>query len=422
MDGVAWYLPSPAEVPAVEGVNPEKKDRKEKRQTDPKEPFAGLVFKIASTKYGETYFVRVYSGTLKANSRVWNPVRQVKEFASKLYRIHPDPRVRDEELPAAHAGDIIGIVGPKESITGDTLCDQRHPVVLEQIKFAEAVVSRSIEPQSSADKDKLTDTLNRLQKEDPTFKWHLDSDTGQMLMTGMGLLHLEVKQHVMERDYNLRIRVGQPRVSYRETLRGPVTVEGECHKQAGTASLWAKVTVRFEPARGEQAVTVGSTVPPDTLPPLLLDAAEQGIRGALQSGELGYPVIGVRATLLGGQLDQQFSNEVAFQVAGADAVHRAMRNNNSLLEPVMRLEVVIPEEFLGAVISDLNARRADITETVVRGKLQQIEALVPLARMFDYSDKVRSLTQGRASWTMEPHSYREVPPDVLRGMLGEDEY
>jgi elongation factor G len=416
MDAVTWYLPSPADRPPVVGRNPKNKDKEEKRKPDPKEPFAALVFKIVASSHGDLYFLRIYSGTLKANSRVWNPVRECKEFASKLYHIHADPKSRDE-LPAASAGDIVAIIGPKDSITGDTLCDPQHPIVLEQIQFAEAVVSQSVEPESSADKDKLTETLNRLKREDPTFTWRIDPDTGQRLMSGMGVLHLEVKRHVMERDYRLRIRVGRPLVSYRETLQRRVRVTGECVRHAGAAGLFAKVTVELEPLPADKGVEVVSRVAPEALPPELVAAAEQGIRGALQSGELGYPVIDVRATIHGGQMDQQLSNEVSFQAAGADAVHKALRDNMTLLEPVMYLEVVAPEEYVGPVTADLNSRRAEITEVLTRGKLRVIEALVPLRLMFDYSDKVRSLSQGRAGWTMEPRSYKPVPDDVRQAML-----
>jgi elongation factor G len=420
MDAITYYLPSPLDRPPVVGRNPKNKDREERRKPDPKEPFCGLVFKIIADRHADLYYVRVYSGTLKANSRVWNPGREVKEFASKLYHTHADPRHRDE-LPAAPAGDIVAIIGPRDSITGDTLCDPQHPILLEQIKFAEPVVSRTIEPESSADKDKLLDTLNRFKREDPTFTWRVDEDTGQILMSGMGLLHLEVKQHRMT-DERLKFRVGQPRVSYRETLRRPVRVEGECVKHAGAAGLFGKVSVEFEPVKDEKAVAVVNRIAPEALPPELATAAEQGIRGALQSGELGYPVINVRATLTGGQMDQELSNEVAFQAAGADAVHKALRDNMRLLEPVMHVEVTIPEEYLGPVTGDLNARRAEITQIHTRGKLRAVEALVPLERMFDYSDKVRSLTQGRASWTMEPRAYAPVPEEVQRAMQNPDEF
>jgi elongation factor G len=422
MDAVCYYLPNPLERPPVSGRNPKKKDKEESRKPDPKEPFAGLVFKISADTHGDLYYLRIYSGALKANSRVlnpecrlFNPPKEVKEFASKIYHIHADPRNR-EDMPIAYAGDIVGVIGPKDSITGDTLCDPQHPIVLEQIHFAEAVVAMSIEPESSADKDKLTDSLDRLKREDPTFTWRIDADTGQMLMSGMGILHLEVKKHRLERDFRLKVRVSKPRVSYRETLRKAVKIEGECVKQAGTTGLFAKVTVDFEPIAVEKGVEVINKIAAESLPAELLAAAEQGIRFALQSGELGYPVIGVKATMRTAQMQEGISNDIAFQAAGADAVNRALRGNMTLLEPVMKTEVMIPEEYLGPVTADLNARRAEIMEVITRGKLRVVEAKVPLAKMFDYSDKVRSLTQGRASWTMEPSAYAPVDPETRRQM------
>ncbi len=416
MDAVCFYLPSPLDRPPIVGKNPTKKDKDEQRKPDPKDPFAALVFKIVADTHGDLYYLRIYSGTLKANTRPWNPVRAVKEFASKIYHILADPKNRDD-LPVAYAGDIVGIIGPKDSITGDTLCDQQQPIVLEQIQFAEAVVSQSIEPESSADKDKLEATLNRLKREDPTFTWRLDADTGQMLMSGMGILHLEVKRHRMERDYKLKVRVSKPRVSYRETLRKPLKVEGECVKQAGTAGLFAKVSVDFEARPRGEGITVVDRIPAETLPPEFIAAAEQGIRGALQSGELGYPVIDVKATLTAGKMVEGESNDIAFQAAGADAVRQAMRDNFVLLEPVMRTEVIVPDDYLGAVTADMNARRAEITQIESRGRMSVIEAVAPLAKMFDYSDRVRSLTQGRASWTMEPKSYAPVPDEDVKRMM-----
>jgi elongation factor G len=421
MDGVTDYLPSPLDRPPVVGHNPLKKDKEEQRKPDVKEPFCALVFRIVADSHGDLYYLRLYSGTLKANSRVWNPGRQIKEFASKLYHILADPKDRDD-LPLAYAGDIVGIIGPKDSITGDTLCDQQHPIVLEQIQFAEAVVSMSIEPESSGDKDKLIDALNRLKREDPTFTWRVDPDTGQQLMSGMGVLHLEVKRHRLEEDFHLKVRVSKPRVSYRETLRRAVTIEGECIRQAGGSGLFAKVTVTLEPLSSGKGVLVENVLPDGALTPELAHAAEQGVRGALQSGELGYPVIDVKATLRAGQMQDEFSNDIAFTAAGADAVHKALRDNMVLLEPVMRSEVTVPEEYLGPVTADLNARRAEIREVLVRGRLRVVEALVPLRLMFDYSDKVRSLTQGRASWTMEPSAYAPVPDDILRQMMNPDGY
>jgi elongation factor G len=415
MDAVAWYLPSPLDRPPVVGTNPKHKDKEETRKPDPKEPFSGLVFKIVADAHGELFYVRVYSGTLKAQSRPYNPGKEKKEMVSKIYHVLADPTSR-EELREAFAGDIVALVGLKDSVTGDTLSDFQHPILLESIHFAESVISRSIEPESSADKQKLFDTLTVLKREDPTFDWRVDPDTGQTVMSGMGMLHLEIKQNRMERDFRLRVRVGKPRVSYRETLRQKVRVEGECVKQA--AGLFAKISVELEPLPQDKGLEVLSRVPEEQLPRAFVAAAEQGLRGALQTGELGYPVINVRATLLGGQMDQQMSNEVAFTAAASDAVNRGLTNNVVLLEPIMHVEVTIPEEYLGPVTADLNARRAEITEMLTRGKLRVIEALIPLARTFDYSEKVRSLSQGRADWTMEPKGYAPAPEEVVREILG----
>ncbi len=422
LDAVTWYLPNPLDRPPVVGVNPKKKDKEEKRRPDPKEPFCGLVFKIVAGASNELFYVRIYSGALRAGkTRPYNPGRGVKELVSKIYHTMADPGDR-QELPEALAGDIVAIIGLKDSITGDTLCDFDHPILLERIQFTEAVFSRSIEPESSADKDKLASVLKLLTREDPTFQVRTDPETGQTMMNGMGKLHLEVKQHRMERDFKLKVRVGKPRVSYRETLKKPVSVVGECVRHAGTAGLFAKVRVDFEPNPADPAIQVQWEVPPDELPPEFIAAAEQGVRGGLESGELGYPVMNVRAILRGGETDPQFSNETAFQAAGADAVRKAMRDNIVLLEPVMRVEVTVPSEFLGPVTADLNARRGEIQKLHSRGNASVLEALVPAAKMFDYADEVRSLSQGRASPSLEPHSYRPAPPDVLDAMLHPEDY
>jgi elongation factor G len=415
MDAVTWYLPSPSDRPAVVGRHPSKV-HEEKRRPDAKEPFCGLVFKIVSDPHGELFYVRVYSGTLKSQSRPYNPGKDKKEMVSKLYHVFADPSHR-EEVAEAHAGDIVAVIGMRESTTGDTLCDVQHPILLEPIQFAEAVISRSVEPLVSADKDKLVSTLQALKREDPTFDWRVDKETGQTLMTGMGMLHLEIKQKRMERDFRLRVKVGKPNVSYRETLKRPVKVQGECIRQAGASGLFAKVRVELEPAPMGSTVDVINRAPAESLPAAFAAAAHQGIRGALQSGDLGFPVINVKATIIGGQVDPQLSNDVAFEAAGADAVNQALKDNVILLEPVMHMEVTVPEEYLGPVTADLNARRAEITEVHTRGKLRVIEALVPLAKTFDYSEKVRSLTQGRADWTMEPHSYAPAPEELVRALF-----
>jgi elongation factor G len=415
LNTVCWYLPSPLDRPPVVGKLPGK-DKEEKRKPDPKEPLAALVFKIQADPHGELYYLRIYSGTLKASSRPYNPGKDLKEFVTKIYHVQADPKNKDP-LEAAHAGDIVAVIGPKASITGDTLCDPHHPILLETIHFADSVVSMAIEPESSADRAKMEQTLTTLTREDPTFHWQINPDTGQTQMSGMGVLHLEIKLYRLREDFKLKVRVFPPRVSYRESLRRPVRIEGECVPQTGTSSIFAKVMVEFESFKGEQPITVVNRVLPEKMTPLFLVSAEQGIRGALQSGELGFPVMNVKATIVDGEMDQQLSNETAFQYAGADAVHKALRDNIVLLEPIMHLEVTVPEEYLGAVQSDLMVRRADIDQLLVRGNLRVIEARVPLRLMFDYADRVRSLSQGRASSTMEPHSYAPAPDEVLHALL-----
>jgi elongation factor G len=326
-------------------------------------------------------------------------------------------------------------------------------LLLERIQFAQAVVSRSIEPETTADKQKMIDTLNLLKKEDPTFTWTVDRETGQTLMNGMGMLHLEIKQHRMERDFRLKVRVGQPRVSYRETIRERRRGEGECVKHTGAGGgLFAKVTVELEPHGGghhhhhhhdgggkhgpgepghahdegspPEPVVVRSKLKPDALPEALLQAAEQGVRGALDSGELGYPLMNVQATIMDAQMDEQLSNEVAFQAAGADAVRKAMRDNVVLLEPWMKLEVTVPEAYGGSIIADVNAREGEVVkfEVVDESNVANIEAHIPLRNMFDYADAVRSLSQGRAASNLEPYEYRPAPAKVLHRLLHPEEY
>ena len=452
LDGVVHYLPSPLEKAAVIGQNPKRTDKEEVRKPDPKEPFAGLVFKLVADSHGELAFVRIYSGVMKTGTRVLNATRDTKELLAKLYHTEADPSKRDE-LAEAYAGDIVAVIGLKDAVTGDTLCDPNHGILLERIRFAEAVVAQSVEPESSADKQKLADTLEILRREDPTFTVRTDPETGQTLMSGMGTLHLEIKRHRMERDFRLKIRVGKPRVSYRETLRESITTQGECQRVVAGSQLFALMTVAFEPipldeylakpdapeeaivatktkgkGKGKEKVSVATPGAPelvrvknklkhDELPENLMKAALEGLKSALQSGEIGYPVMGVQATLMSAKFDPAASNEVAFTAAAADAVHKALKDNITLLEPVMRLEVAVPEEFLGPITGDLNARRAEIRDILVRGKSRVVEAIVPLARLFDYADKIRSLSQGRASSTMEPYAYGPAPDEVLRQIM-----
>lgn len=425
LDAVCDFLPSPLDRPPVTGTNPKKPEKRETRKPDPKEPFCGLVFKIVAHPNGERFFVRVYSGTLKPQTRPYNPGKDAKELTGKLYHIHADPLKGLEDVESAPAGDIVALIGLKDSGTGDTLCDAANPILLESIRFADAVVSQSIEPESSADKDKLAATLQLLQREDPTFHVRLNKDTGQTLMSGMGMLHLEVKRHRMERDFRLKVRVGKPRVSYRETIRAAERADGIFDRQIGGAQVRASVALTVAPSAGAAKIPVAFDFDTAALSPTTMQAVEQGVRGSLESGQLGYPVINVGVTVHAVADSPEAPptvNEMAVQSAAADAVNKVMRDNIRLMEPIMSVEVATPEESLGPVTADLNARRAEIQESSPRGKWWVVEARAPLAKMFDYADKLRSLSQGRASSTMEPYAYAPAPDDVLRAILNGEVY
>jgi elongation factor G len=417
LDAVTYYLPSPLDRPPVAGVNPKTK-KEETRKPDPNEPFCGLVFKAAWHPNGHRFFVRIYSGVLKPNTRALNPANDKKENMAKLFHVHADPNRGLEEVETAPAGDIVAVIGLKETKTGDTLCDAHHPIILEAITFAEAVVSQSIEPESGADRDKLGTALEVLQLEDPTFRVKLDKDTGQTLMSGMGTLHLEVKKHRLDRDFRVKVRVGKPRVSYREMLRSPRTVEAEV-TTVGQREVFAWLKVEFTNHKSLTPVTVANFVSPEQLPALYAHAAETGLKDALQTGEFGYPMMNVQAKILEARFDPQLSSEDAFVRAAVEAYRDATRGNVQLLEPIMRVRVTTPNEFLGNVIGDLSARGGQIDETkMTAGDLAEVEARVPLRELFDYADRVRSLSQGRAASSMEPFSYEPAPDEVVREMFG----
>jgi elongation factor G len=417
LDGIVRYLPNPLERPPVTGLNP-KKNTEEKRKPSFDDPFSALVFKMQADAHGELYYLRIYSGQVRANSRMFNPGRDAKEFLTKLYHVKADPSDKIETLDMAYAGDIVAVTGPKESITGDTLCDPNHPILLETIRFAETVVSMSVEPESSADKAKLEQTLTLLAKEDPTFRWNLDQETGQTLISGMGVLHLEVKGNRLKNDFRLKLRTSKPRVSYRETLRQPRRVWGELIRTTGTP-LFARVELVLEPV--EAGFHFIDQLPEGKLPAPFIAGIEQGVKDALTSGEVGYPVINVQVTLVGAEMKEGESTDIAFQGAASQAVNQALRNNSVLLEPVMRLDVSVPDTYLGPVQTDLNVRRATIEHTDFRGNLVTIVASVPLARVFDYSDAVRSVSQGRANYSLEPCGFQEAPEEIRRKLLGLEE-
>ncbi|MGZ6046296.1 MAG: elongation factor G [Isosphaeraceae bacterium] len=418
LDAVAAYLPSPLDRPPIVGHHP-KKGTELARKPSPAEPFSSLVFKITNDAHGDLSFVRIYSGSLKAGTRVYNPGKDKKENSSRLYHIRADDR---EQINVAGTGDIVGIVGLKDSVTGDTLCDAAHPILLERIEFPETVISMSIEPVSSADKGKLADTLNALAREDPTFTFKVNEETGQTLISGMGELHLEILKNRMTRDYNLKVHVGRPRVSYRETIKKAVRrVEGICIRQTGGSGLYAKVTIDLEPEAQPKGAPVlhfvnklkGGVIPSEFIP-----AIEAGLREEAKSGgRTGYPLVDLKVTLTDGAYHDVDSSDLAYRFAASDALRKAVEEAGPvLLEPIMRIEVVTPEDYLGNVTGDLSSRRALIDRTSTRGKLIVIDARAPLEKMFGYSTAVRSLSQGRASYTMEPLEYAPAPESMLEAL------
>jgi len=416
LDAVAAYLPAPTDIPPVEGADPKKKDKKISRKPDPNEPFCGLVFKIQADRHGDLHYVRIYSGRLKANSRVLNPAKDKKENVPQLWRIQADRR---EQIEEAAAGEIVGIIGLRSAVTGDTLCATQDPILLESIEFPETVISMAIEPESSAERKKLAEVLEMMKRQDPTFRAQENDETGQTLISGMGELHLEVIKHRLLRDYRLNVRVHKPRVSYRETIERAVEVVGECHRNLSGQQLWAKLRIRMEPSGPSSKPVVVVPAPDHGLPENYLAAALEVLGELGQGGgSLGFPLMHVRITVLGGETHETESNETAFRFAAGDAFNKALREAGIvLLEPIMRIEVTLPEEHLGDIMGDLQQRRAIITRTHQRGRNTVIEAQAPLANLFGYSSAMRGLSQGRASCTMEPHSYGPAPPEVLQSFL-----
>jgi elongation factor G len=421
LDAVTLYLPSPLDRPPVTGTDPKGK-KEQKRKPDSKEPFCGLVFKAAWHPNGNRFFVRVYSGTMKPNMRAYNPGKDVKENVAKLFHVHADPARGLEEVESGPAGDIVCVVGLKDTVTGDTLCETASPILLESINFAEAVVSQSIEPESGGDKDKLALALEVLQLEDPTFKVGADKNTGQNVMRGMGTLHLEVKRHRLERDFRLKVRVGKPAVGYREMLKAPRTVEIKVERLGQDRPTFAELKVSFTNFKVDKPVSVANVVPAENPTPIaFLAAAEKALFDALQTGELGMPMMNAQARIIDAKFDQQLSTEDAFVAAAIRAYREGTQGNVQLLEPIMKVTVTTPQAFLGNITGDLSRRRGQIESQDMSeaGDLAEIVALVPLSELFTYANEVRSLSQGRAAMGMEPHSYEPAPPEVLRKLMGE---
>jgi elongation factor G len=415
LDAIVDFLPSPLDVPDVRGADPNT-GQTVTRRADDGEPLSSLAFKIMVDPYvGRLSYLRIYSGTLTKGEVVFNATRGGTERVSRILRMHANRR---EDLPEAGAGDIVAVVGLKDTTTGDTLCDRRRPIILEAIKFPEPVISVAIEPKTKADQDRLSEALSNLTSEDPTFRVRVDEETGQTIISGMGELHLEIVTDRLLRQFNVAANVGRPQVAYRETVTRRAQGEGRYVRQTGGRGQYGHVFLEVEPAVGfsfTKAVR-GGAIPNEFIP-----AVEAGVREAMQSGVLaGYPVSNVQVTLLDGSAHEVDSSDLAFKIAASMAFRdAAAKAEPRMLEPIMHVEVVTPEVSLGDVIGDLNARRADIQGMEpTPGATQTIRCLVPLAEMFGYATTLRSLTQGRATYTMEPYRYAEAPAEIADEILG----
>jgi len=417
LDAIIDYLPSPLDIPAIVGTDP-KSGKPVECPADPRAPFAALAFKIVTDPYvGRLAYVRVYSGTIHNGANTYNATRSVRERVGRLLQMHANQR---QEIESLSAGDIGAILGLKNTFTGDTLCDPGRPVILEDIKFPEPVISVAIEPKTKADQEKMIDALKKLAEEDPTFRVKVDENTGQTLISGMGELHLEVLVTRMMREFRVMAKVGRPQVAYRETITRPARGRGRFIRQTGGRGQYGDVELLVEPlpkGGGFQFEdrTVGGSIPKEFIP-----AVEQGVRSALESGVLaGYPIIDLKAIVVGGSYHEVDSSEMAFKVAGSIALKEAVQEAGPvLLEPVMKLEVVVPEQFTGDVVGDISSRRGTIESMEPRGLgMQAIRALVPLAQMFGYATDLRSMTQGRGTFVMEFSHYDQVTEALMQQIV-----
>ena len=416
LDCIVDFLPSPLDIPPVVGKNEDDED--EVRKADDSEPFSALAFKIMSDPFvGKLAFVRVYSGTLKAGSTAYNSTKGKRERVGRLLRMHANAREDIEEL---YAGDIAAVVGPKAITTGDTLCDDKHTITLETMEFPEPVIEVAIEPKTKAGQEKMGMALARLAEEDPTFRTYTDPETGQTIIAGMGELHLEIIVDRMMREYKVEAKVGKPQVSYRETIRKTVKTTGLYKKQSGGKGQYGHVVIELEPleaGKGYEFVDkiVGGAIPREFIP-----AVDEGIREAAKNGVLaGFEVMDFRATLLDGSYHEVDSSEIAFKIAGSMAFKDAVRSASPvLLEPIMAVEVHVPDDYLGDVMGNLNSRRGHIEGTELRAGAQAIRALVPLSEMFGYATDLRSRTQGRGTFTMQFSHYNEVPKSIAEKVIG----
>jgi elongation factor G len=424
IDGVIDFLPSPLERPPVEGFKSLEDHTMVKRRPRPDEPLAALVFKIVAEKPLDLYYLRIYSGVLRGNTRIFNSNTGEKENLSRVFRMFAKRR---EQIDEATAGDIVACVGMKDALTGHTLCDTRDTIVLEKIEFPVPVISVSVEPKNTKDKELLLESLGKMARQDPTFKHSFDPETGQTLISGMGELHLEVLTYKLEKDFKVPVTVGKPLVAYREAITKKAEAEGRFIRQTGGHGQFAIVKLRVEPipyVKGKEQFEFQNEIHGGKIQKEYIAAVERGVKDCLGTGILaGYEILNLRATLLDGQEHDVDSSDLAFENAGRIAFEEACKNAGPvMLEPIMKLIVTVPDDYFGVVSGDISARRGIIEDTEMRGRDRSIHARIPLGQMFQYSTKIRTLTQGRATWSMEPLAYEAMPADLQKELLQKHGY
>ncbi|MBQ9493241.1 MAG: elongation factor G [Oscillibacter sp.] len=411
LDAIVDYMPSPLDIPAIRGVNP-KTEKEEERAANDEAPFSALAFKIMTDPFvGRLCFFRVYSGRLSNGATVYNSTKNIRERMGRILQMHANHR---EDIEDVYAGDIEAAVGLKRTTTGDTLCDEKHPIILESMEFPEPVIRVAIEPKTKAGQEKMTIGLMKLAEEDPTFRTYTDEETGQTIIAGMGELHLEIIVDRLLREFKVEANVGAPQVAYKETIKRAVEQETKYARQTGGKGQYGHVKIRVEPNQPGKGYEFANEVVGGAIPKEYIPAVDAGIQGAMNAGVIaGFPVVDVKVTLYDGSFHEVDSSEMAFKIAGSMAFKDACRKADpTLLEPIMKVSVIVPDEYMGDVIGDLNARRGQITKLEARNGAQQIDANVPLAEMFGYATDLRSRTQGRGQYTMEPSHYTEIPRNL----------
>ncbi len=416
LDAVVDYMPAPTDIPPIKGVNPDT-DEEDERPSDDDAPFSALAFKIATDPYvGRLSFFRVYSGTIDAGSAVYNSTKGHRERMGRILQMHANSR---KDIEKVYSGDIAAAVGFKNTTTGDTLCDEKHPIILESMEFPEPVIRVAIEPKTKAGQEKMGIALSKLAEEDPTFRTYTDEETGQTIIAGMGELHLEIIVDRLLREFKVEANVGNPQVAYKETVRRSADVDTKYKRQSGGSGQYGHVKIILEPNESGKGYEFINKVVGGSIPKEFIEPVNQGIQGAMQAGVLaGYPVVDCKVTLYDGSYHEVDSSEMAFKIAGSMAFKEAMRKADPvLMEPIMQVDVLVPEEYMGDVIGDLNSRRGQIQGMEARGPVQAISAAVPLSEMFGYATTLRSRSQGRGQYTMSPSHYTEVPKSVQEKII-----